>query len=80
VSDLLACPNCGATTLWSNEKATVGYPATFGTDGTGPDYTGGASEIYDDATAFEDDIDCRSCGTYGMNMSELVGAEEVSSD
>lgn len=70
MSGLLACPSCGAVELWSDEKATISYPAQFTEDG--PTYTGNASRVFDEGTTFEDVISCTACGHYEMTLTDLV--------
>lgn len=75
MSAQLVCPHCGSgDSFYSIEKATIGYPATFTEDG--PAYTGGASQVYDEGTEFDDDIDCRACSSSSLRLQDLVPVGE----
>lgn len=64
-SNRLACPHCGAITLYSSEKTTIDYPITAELDKAGFlfDYTGDSSYTNDEGTSYEGAIYCRACGS-----------------
>jgi hypothetical protein len=74
----LVCPKCGTDdNLWSDETASIMYPATFSRDADGAvtlDYTGEDYKIIDEGTVYSGDIWCRDCGIQ-LGEGDLIEAK-----